>query len=157
MPVDSTEQYRLGVVLRNVENIRTLHMQENLVLNHVKWFADSTNILHFEPDGMRAENFILRSEEQSVELRTEPDALHILLAKFKLGTLTNLVSTMDSVPLATGILDGDVALPRGTNGMLKADLSINDLTTLGTPIGTLHITADQRLSLIHISEPTRPY
>ena len=144
MPVDSTEQYRLGVVLRNVENIRTLHMQENLVLNHVKWFADSTNILHFEPDGMRAENFILRSEEQSVELRTEPDALHILLAKFKLGTLTNLVSTMDSVPLATGILDGDVALPRGTNGMLKADLSINDLTTLGTPIGTLHITADQR-------------
>ncbi|MFZ1331931.1 MAG: translocation/assembly module TamB domain-containing protein [Flavobacteriales bacterium] len=144
MPVDSSEQYRLGVVLRNVENIRTLHVEENLVLNGVKWAADSTNMLHFEEEGMRAENFILSSVGQSVELKTEPEALHILLNEFKLGTLTNLVSTMDSVPLATGVIDGDVAIPRSENGLLKADLSIDKLTALGTPIGTLNITAYQQ-------------
>ena len=143
-PQDSTEQYLIGIVLRNVENIRTLHVQNELVLNRVKWSADSTNLLHFEEEGLRAENFILRSEEQSLELKTEPDALHVLITKFRLGTISNLVSTMDSVPLATGIMDGDVAIPRRENGLLKADLSIDRLTALGTPIGTLNITADQR-------------
>ena len=107
-PEDSTEQYLIGVVLRNIEKIRTLHVQEDLVLDHIKWQADSTNLLHFEPTGMRAENFILRSEKTSVMELRPVRCIEGLLGNCRFKRL-QLVSTMDSTD-RNSVIDGDVAI-----------------------------------------------
>lgn len=140
-PSDSANAYRIGMVLRTLENIRTLHIEENLVLSGTKWTADPDNLLHFDPVGLRADHFSLKSEQEQVELINEGNNLQVRFKQFQLETITNLISTTDSVPVVQGALDGTAQLPGPVGDQLLADLTIHGLQLIGTEIGTLQLDA----------------
>jgi hypothetical protein len=140
------DKYRIGTVLRTIDNIRELRVQENLVLNNEEWTIHGDNVLRFPDDGPTADNFVMSRGEQQVELTTPPERLVIDFTRFQLTTITDLVSTLDTVPLIAGVLDGTVSLPRSDQALLRADLSIADLHALGTEIGLLTISAEETAS-----------
>lgn len=135
------DRYRIGTVLSTIDEVRELRINEDLVLNSIPWTIHGDNVLRFPDNGPTADHFILSAEDQKIELRTPPDHLVIDFSKFKLSTITDFVSTMDSIPIIAGVLTGSVELPRNDAAMLSADLTFADLKAMGTDIGTLALTA----------------
>ena len=137
------ERYRIGTELRAVDGVRTLHLQEDLVLNERTWTADARNLIRMASTSTEAEHFILSSEGEQVQLTTEPAHLRIALTSFDMATITGVITALDSIPVAQGRIDGEVLLPTGEGSLLSADVTISDLHALGTELGTLHTTAKQ--------------
>ncbi len=137
------DRYRIGTVLRTIDDVRELRINEDLVLNSRDWTIHTDNVIRFPDDGPTADNFIMTSGQQRLALRTPPDHLVIELENFMLTTLTDLISTEDSVPVAAGRIDGEIAIPRGENALLAADLVITDLKAMGTDIGKLSLDAEE--------------
>lgn len=137
------DRYRIGTVLRTIDEVRELRINEDLVLNSIPWTIHSDNVLRFPDHGPEADHFSLSAEDQKLELRTTPDHLIIDLDRFRLTTITDFISTVDSIPLIAGKLNGVLQFPRSEGALLDADLTINELHALGTSIGTLSIDAEE--------------
>ena len=140
---DEKDRYRIGTVLRSQEGVRTLHVAEDLLLNERTWTADPKNLIRMATTGTEAEHFTLSSGTEQIQLISEPSHLRIALTAFDMSTITSVVTSLDSIPVAQGTLDGEVLLPTAEGGLLSADLIISDLHALGTELGTLHMTARQ--------------
>ncbi|MCB0763264.1 MAG: translocation/assembly module TamB domain-containing protein [Flavobacteriales bacterium] len=142
-PADEPVQYHIGIELRNEEHTRTLHLQDELVLNARTWRPDPRNILRFHTDGWNAEHLSINSGAERAELITEAHTLRLELEAFQITTITGIVSSTDSVALVEGVIDGRSSVPRTTSPEVSADMKITDLRALGTTLGDLHFTAEQ--------------
>ncbi len=140
---NEVERYRIGTELRTENDMRLLHIQQELVLNEQAWSADAQNVLRFSKNAMEAEHFTLSSGVEQVQLITGAEHLTVALKQFQIGTLARIVSTTDSIPLADGTIDGEILLPNEETGLLRADLTIDDLHALGTELGQLAIDLKQ--------------
>ncbi len=140
---NEVERYRIGTELRAENDMRLLHIQEELVLNEQTWSADAQNVLRFSKRTMEAEHFTLSSGAEQVQLSTGAEHLTVALKQFEIGTLARIVSTMDSIPLAEGTIDGEILVPNDGTGLVRADLTIDDLHALGTELGQLTIAMKQ--------------
>lgn len=147
-----TERYRIGTELRNDAGVRTVHLQEDLVLDSRTWSADPANLLRLVRDGVEAEHFLLSSEQERVELITDPEQTRIALTAFKLGTLAHIFSSTDSIPVAEGTITGDVRLPRTEQALLQADVTVDGLRVLGTDLGTLRMQAREKSAGLYHAE-----
>jgi translocation and assembly module TamB len=139
MREDEREEYRIGARLNREDGVPVLRMDKDFLLHFRPWTADSMNALYFTEDGLRAENFALSSNGQRVELRTGRQRNHIAFSEFQLVTLSELLSTLDSVPLVSGQLNGTLSLPYVDEGRLAGDLTIGSLTMKGVLLGDLAV------------------
>jgi translocation and assembly module TamB len=133
------EVYRVGASLAREDAIPVLRMDKEFMLNYRPWTADSTNALYFAEEGLRAENFALSSNGQRVELRTGRQRNHIAFTDLQLTTLSELVSSTDSVPLVSGRLNGTLSLPFVEEGRLAGELTIAELDAKGVRLGDLAV------------------
>jgi translocation and assembly module TamB len=138
------DRYRIGTVLRTIDDVRELRVSEDLVLNSIPWTIHGDNVIRFTDDGPLVDHFVMSAGAQQVAISTPPQRLHIDFSGFQLTTLTDLVSTLDSIPLADGVLEGRVTLPRTEQALLNVELDIADLHVLGTEIGSLALRAQER-------------
>ena len=140
----TAERYRVGVTTDFVESVGTLRMDENFLLAGTEWRSDPNNLLRFLDNGIEAHDFILTGGRERMELRTSRTHLLVVLEKFDLGNLTDLVTTNDTVALADGSLDALIELPRAAHrSLLKARLGITDLHLMGTELGDLLVEGTQ--------------
>jgi hypothetical protein len=134
---EDREEYRIGATLEREDGVPVLRMNKEFMLHFRPWTADSTNALYFTEEGLRAENFALSSGGQRMELRTGRQRNHLEFTAFELVTLSELVSTLDSVPLVSGQLNGTVSLPYVEEGRLGGDVTISGMTMKGVRLGDL--------------------
>ncbi len=133
------DRYRIGVDLRRQGDVPVLHVQEDLVLDRKAWQAAAGNALYLDPQGIRAEEFILSNGAQRVELRTVGDGTHLDIAGFELATVTGLIRTQDSLAILRGTLDGTVLLPVNAQQHLNADLRISGFHLMDVELGSLSV------------------
>lgn len=142
--------YVFAVQLKREGRESTLHVEpDGLVLDSKPWTADPANLLHFTDVGMVAEHFDLRSEEQRLQVITEQKATRINLENFHIGTLLNFVTSQDSIPFASGDLNGHVDLPAQDATGMAADLQLRDLTLMGNALGDLSVKAMERAKAVY--------
>lgn len=131
------EEYRIGAALNREQGVPVLRMDKDLLLHSEPWTADSTNALFFTANGLRAENFTLSSNAQHIELLTGKQSNRLSFTDLELVTITGLISSLDSLPLATGLLNGTLRLPFADGALLAAEVNIGALTLKDVRIGDL--------------------
>jgi hypothetical protein len=137
--------YVLSMLLKNESGNSTLHIEpDGLVLDGKPWTVDEDNLLRFTDEGLKAEHFNLRSEEQQLQVLTEQRKTRVNLENFHIGTLLNFVTSADSTAFASGELNGHVELPMQGKAGLAADLILKDLALAGNALGDLSVNADER-------------
>lgn len=136
--------YVITMALERDAQGSTLHIEpEGLVLDSDPWTADPANKLHFTDHGLVAENFILSSGAQRLQIFTREKSTRIDLDQFQFGTLLNFVTSQDSVPFVEGELTGHVDLPTDEGAGLDANLTIAALQLLGNALGDLNVKAQE--------------
>lgn len=140
-----SDRYRIGLDLRRQGDVPVVHVQEELVLDRRTWVAAAGNALYLDPKGLRAEDLLLRSGEQSVELRTADDGNHLDFVGFELANITGLVRSNDSLAVIRGTLDASVLLPLHAQELLEADVALHDLYFMDVDFGTVeaHVEEDR--------------
>ncbi|MEO8590041.1 MAG: translocation/assembly module TamB domain-containing protein, partial [Flavobacteriales bacterium] len=138
-----SDRYRIGTSIRRENGMRVLHLAKDATLNSTAWAVDPGNGLFFTDQGMRAEHFELSAGSERVALRTTGATNRIEFNGFELTTLTEIVSSMDSVAFASGTLDGTIDLPISAEGQLAVDVTIKDLHATGVELGTLTLKATE--------------
>lgn len=142
--------YVLSVQLKREGGGSTLHIEpDGLVLDSKPWVADPANLLHFTDQGLKAEHFVLSSEEQQLQVLTEQRSTRVDLENFHIGTLLNFVTSADSTVFASGDLNGHVDLPPQGEAGLAADLRIKDLALLGNALGDLTVKAEEKAKSVY--------
>ena len=139
--IGSTEEarYHIGARMQQVPDGLEFSLAPELVLDQQPWQVDPQNRLLVTDERITATDLDLRSGEQQVTLRTLDRALEIDLGAFRISTLANVISSVDSVPIINGSIDGLIRLPaRGSAGM-NADLTIAELQVMATELGTLDV------------------
>lgn len=137
------DRFRVGVGLRREDGIPVLHMDPDFLLNRRRWSAHPENALFLTRNGVRAQDFVLESQGESVSLRTGERRNHIVFTEFRLSTFGELVSTADSVSLVRGRLNGTLSLPFTEEGRLGADLLVKRLEVMGVRMGDLEVKATE--------------
>lgn len=136
--------YVLAVDLLRRNGVPGMHIQpDGLVLDSKPWTADPENLLLFTDQGLKAEQFTLRSDEQQVELTTGMGFTRISLTRFRFGLLLNFVTSRDSTAFASGEMNGHIDLPGDGPFGLDADVQVQGLHVLGTPLGDLSLKAKE--------------
>lgn len=141
---EDQDRYRIATVLRTLDKVRELRVSEDLVMNRTQWTIHGDNVIRFTEGGPDVTNFILTSNDQQLEISTPPDRLILDFQNFDLGTFTNIITTIDSIPLIAADLNGDVDLPRSDAAFLNADLTFKELKAMGTELGSLRVQADEK-------------
>lgn len=132
-----SDRYRIGLDLRRQGDVPVVHVQEELVLDRRTWVAAAGNALYLDPKGLRAEDLLLRSGEQSVELRTADDGNHLDFVGFELANINGLVRSDDSLAVIRGTLDASVLLPLHAQELLEADVTVRELHLMDVDLGTV--------------------
>ncbi|MCB9178309.1 MAG: translocation/assembly module TamB domain-containing protein [Flavobacteriales bacterium] len=136
-----TEQYRISAQVTKDGAERMVRFDQEQVLAARTWRMDPANELRVGGDHLVAEHFELRAGDEALSLRTRAGTLEALFDGFRIATITSIISTEDSVPIADGRIDGTVRIPLERKQGLEADLTIGQLKVLGTEIGTLDLRA----------------
>lgn len=134
---EDSDRYRIGMDMKQVKGIPVLQLQEDILLDRVAWRAKAGNALHMDPKGMQAEDFVLTSGDQRIEIRTEADGNHLDISNFDLSGLTGLVRSQDSLALLRGSLDATVLLPLRKSDRLAAEMALHQLHVMGVDLGTV--------------------
>ncbi|HNU55019.1 MAG TPA: translocation/assembly module TamB domain-containing protein [Flavobacteriales bacterium] len=138
---EETEQYRISAQVMKDGAERVVRFDREQVLAARTWKMDPANELRVGGDHLVAEHFELRSGDEALSLRTQAGMLEALLDGFRISTITNIISTADSVPIADGRINGSVRIPLEQEQGLEADLTIGQLKLLETEVGTLDVRA----------------
>lgn len=138
-PEEQEIQYRIGTELRTLEDIRSLHIQEDLILNGERWSAHPDNLLRFTRP-LQAENMVLSAGKERVAFITGTTSTKVEFSDLELGTFSRMISTEDSTEFANGILTGEVILPDPETGKpTTGTVQLRDLSIRGVGIGTLDL------------------
>jgi hypothetical protein len=140
---EDQDRYRITTLLRTLDQVRELRVKEDLVMNKKQWTIHGDNVIRFTEGGPDVTNFILTADDQQLEISTPPDHLVMDFRNFELGTFTNIVTTVDSIPLIAADLNGELVLPRNEIARLDADITLNDLHAMGTELGSLRLQAKE--------------
>ncbi len=132
-------KYDLPITFRRNRDELIVHLENGFVLNGTPWNVDPGNLLRFKDGTLRSEALRLNSALGSLELNTVEDETTIVLNKFGIGSLLNIVEMRDSVPFAEGMLTGEVGFPARSTGRAHAELAVQDLKLGGDPLGDVSL------------------
>ncbi|AZQ44609.1 translocation/assembly module TamB domain-containing protein [Nonlabens ponticola] len=131
--------------IQGIDNLIFNLSLDDFILNKKNWTIAEDNELAYGESKLKARNFRLSNNAQSIELRTdlpqeEVDHLGLLLENFKLQSILSYLNPDEKI--ATGTMNGEVIFEDlfGAIGIV-ADLTITDLTALETPLGQLDLDA----------------
>jgi translocation and assembly module TamB len=138
------DKYRLAGLFQMQPNgvYRLSLAPDSLLLNYDRWMVAANNQILVTPDLIRADNFTLSKDGQSLAIQSAPGSgvqpLTVTFNDFRVATLTGFVQT-DSL-LADGVIDGSVrfaALPKQM--LFTSDLTIANLSMQRDTIGDLRL------------------
>lgn len=136
---DEEDRYRIGATLGQDPGWRVLRLDPDLLLDGRTWSVDSGNVLRFGQDRMEAERLSLRSGDEGITVRATGNEIAIDLQDLRITTITDIISTRDSVPLAEGRIDGTVRVAQRGSSYLDAEITVKDLHAMGAELGTLKV------------------
>jgi len=129
-----------------------LHLNsDSLLLNYEKWNITSQNLIEFGTQIVRAKNFTLSQNNQSLSINSKDStsgiAIEVRFANFEIPTLTALVQT-DSL-LANGKINGTILLDNLlTSPTFTTDISVDDLAINRDTLGKLTAKIDNQTANI---------
>ncbi|GAA4466026.1 hypothetical protein GCM10023189_47560 [Nibrella saemangeumensis] len=140
---DTTGKDRHGLTgeLAIVENNYRLSLNRNgLLTNYRTWDADTSGFVQYGKDGILAQQFRIRSGQQTLTLNSvqpQPNApLRVEARNIDLSDMASLVN--QDTTMVGGILNGDViARDITTKPVFTGDVRVDSLEVMQKPIGTL--------------------
>jgi hypothetical protein len=126
------------------------------ILNYDTWSAKKGNEIILGKN-LSIKDVVIAFQDQKISVQTTPNDksndkgndknLVASFSNFELSTLTDMVSLNDTTKLATGKLNGNLNLQNfQTEMQILADLKIDDLAILSSPLGNLAIKAENSKS-----------
>ena len=136
------DKYVLGGVLRQpAQGTYALQLRsDSLLLNYDQWSVAANNELIISPSSIRANNFTLQHNGQSLALQSANGVnggpLNISFTDFRLGTLTGFMQA-DTL-LADGVMNGTVTFPNVMQQpVFTANLTVADMSFRGDTVGNI--------------------
>jgi len=136
-----------GMLQQMAETFRFSLLKEGLTLNGEQWAVRDNNALYFGKSGIKADDFILSSNGQSISIESEKDQfnspLNVAFKDFSIETITNIVSK-DTL-LIGGLINGQAKIEDlATTPHFTADMLVGDFNFKGDTLGNIKIDVNNK-------------
>ncbi|MDP1725227.1 MAG: translocation/assembly module TamB domain-containing protein [Bacteroidota bacterium] len=123
----------------------TLHIDQNLVFNNMKWQLTPDNHIRFINGGIYIQHFELSNQHQSISMSSEGSnetaPLNIAFRKFEIATLSQIAEK--DTAIIRGEINGTLELRNlQKSPAFVSSLNISNIVYMENPIGNLSIEAD---------------
>ena len=133
--------YLVGGRVNLENNITTVSLDEEVILNGQSWSANNSNSITYSNTGLLIEDFILQNANHELSIQSETEMagspLNVNIQDFEVTTLTDFVN-LDK-ELVQGTINGTATLRNViTDLSFESDLEVSDMKLYDTDIGTLN-------------------
>ncbi|MBL8002441.1 MAG: translocation/assembly module TamB domain-containing protein [Flavobacteriales bacterium] len=132
---------KVGAEVTQEAEAVVLRMHDELILGGRTWRSSPEDMLRLANGGMEARDFAIGSGPQRLALVTD-EHVELTLDRFELGNVLGLISSVDTLALGGGMVDGRVRLPVAGQAF-GAQIKVEDLQVKGVDLGVLTIGAQQ--------------
>ena len=141
------QNIELAGMLQNLgQAFKLALLQDGLTLNGQQWTVGDRNALFFGEAGIKAEDFSISNNGQSITIDSEGDynsPLNVAFKDFSIETITSIISK-DTI-LAGGLINGTAKVnDLATTPNFVADMLVSDFHFKGDTLGNIKIDVDNK-------------
>jgi len=119
---------------------------DGLVLNGQPWEVTDDNALFFGQSGIKAANFVLSNNGQSIGINSQGyynSPMDVRFSQFNIETITGMISK-DTI-LAGGLIDGEAVISDlNTSPVFNADMVVSDFHFKGDTLGDIKLLVNNK-------------
>ncbi|MET0298139.1 MAG: translocation/assembly module TamB domain-containing protein, partial [Flavitalea sp.] len=137
------DKYFIGGTYNTVQGVSELRLLPELLINKQKWTTNDNNLVQLDSNGLKSANLELMQGQRGLKINGSGAGggfpINVQFANFSIATIAAMIQS-DTL-LANGLINGNVELKQASPFAFVADLQIDSIEAMNTPIGSLELNA----------------